>query len=108
MPVSVLIQAAWRVPGKYLVILRQGTHGSHVQRTMRRLQAKAARRGYLPEILQTYSGALKGFLVRMSSDVLHLVTVSPVCLLSPHTYRFGGKRSECDVCAFVKTDPFRH
>lgn len=77
----VSIQAAWRMPGKYLVILRQGTHESHVQRTIRRLKAKAARRGYLLEILQTYSGALKGFLVKMSSDVLHLVTVSPVSML---------------------------
>ncbi|XP_026201151.1 proprotein convertase subtilisin/kexin type 9 isoform X2 [Anabas testudineus] len=70
-------KAAWRMPGKYLVILRQGTHGSHVQRTIRRLRAKAARRSYLLEILQTYSGALKGFLVKMSSDVLHLAVKLP-------------------------------
>lgn len=78
----VVLQAAWRMPGKYLVILRQETHESHVQRTIRRLRAKAARRGYLLEILQTYSGALKGFLVKMSSDVLNLVTVSSVNMLS--------------------------
>lgn len=64
------------MPGQYLVVLRQGAHDSHVQRTIRRLKAKAARRGYLLEILQTYSGALHGFLVKMSSDVLHLVTAS--------------------------------
>ncbi|KAG8003428.1 Proprotein convertase subtilisin/kexin type 9 [Nibea albiflora] len=58
------------------VILRPGTHESHVQRTIRRLRAKAAQRGYLLEILKTYSGALHGFLVKMSSDVLHLVTAS--------------------------------
>lgn len=69
-----VLQAAWRMPGQYLVMLRQGTHESHVQRTIRRLRAKAARRGYLLEILQTFSGALRGFLVKMSSDVLHLVT----------------------------------
>ncbi|KAG7228830.1 hypothetical protein INR49_008608, partial [Caranx melampygus] len=68
---------AWRVPGQYLVILREGTHESHVQRTIRRLRAKAARRGYLLEILQTYSGALRGFLVKMSSDVLQLVVKLP-------------------------------
>lgn len=76
-----VLQAAWRMPGQYLVILRRGTHESHVQRTVRRLRAKAARRGYLLEILQTYSGALHGFLVKMSSDVLHLVTASPVSML---------------------------
>ncbi|XP_029988597.1 proprotein convertase subtilisin/kexin type 9 [Sphaeramia orbicularis] len=70
-------KAAWRMPGQYLVILRQGSHESHVQRTIRRLRAKAARRGYLLEILQTYSGALHGFLVKMSSDVLHLALKLP-------------------------------
>lgn len=69
------------MPGKYLVILSQGTHESQVQRTIRRLRAKAARRGYLLEILQTYSGSLTGFLVKMSSDVLPLVTVSHVSML---------------------------
>ncbi|XP_035509550.1 proprotein convertase subtilisin/kexin type 9 [Morone saxatilis] len=70
-------KAAWRMPGQYLVILSPGTHESHVQRTIRRLTAKAARRGYLLEILQTYSGALHGFLVKMSSDVLHLAVKLP-------------------------------
>ncbi|XP_049911982.1 proprotein convertase subtilisin/kexin type 9 [Epinephelus moara] len=70
-------KAAWRMPGQYLVVLRQGAHDSHVQRTIRRLKAKAARRGYLLEILQTYSGALHGFLVKMSSDVLHLALKLP-------------------------------
>uniref|UniRef100_A0A1A8FS33 Proprotein convertase subtilisin/kexin type 9 n=3 Tax=Nothobranchius korthausae TaxID=1143690 RepID=A0A1A8FS33_9TELE len=70
-------KAAWRMPGQYLVILHQGTHASQVQRTIRRLRAKAARRGYLLEILQTYSGALQGFLVKMSRDVLHLAVKLP-------------------------------
>ncbi|XP_071751746.2 proprotein convertase subtilisin/kexin type 9 [Centroberyx gerrardi] len=70
-------KAAWRMPGQYLVILRPGSHESHVQRTIRRLQAKAARRGYLLEILQTYAGAFHGFLVKMSSDVLHLAVKLP-------------------------------
>lgn len=68
---------AWRVPGQYLVLLRQGTHESHVQRSIRRLRAKAARRGYPVEILQTYSGPLRGFLVKMSSDVLQLALKLP-------------------------------
>lgn len=70
-------KAAWRMPGQYLVILHPGTHESHVLRTIRRLRAKAARRGYLLEVLQTYSGALHGFLVKMSSDVLHLAVKLP-------------------------------
>ncbi|XP_070688494.1 proprotein convertase subtilisin/kexin type 9 [Pempheris klunzingeri] len=70
-------KAAWQMPGQYLVILHQGTHESHVPRTIRRLRAKAARRGYLLEVLQTYSGALHGFLVKMSSDVLHLAVKLP-------------------------------
>lgn len=61
------------MPGQYLVILDAGTHKSHVQRTINRLRAKAARSGYLLEILKTYCGALHGFLVKMSSDVLHMV-----------------------------------
>ncbi|XP_073332690.1 proprotein convertase subtilisin/kexin type 9 [Pagrus major] len=71
-------KAAWRMPGQYLVILRPGAHESHVQRTIRRLRARAARRGYLLlDILQTYSGALHGFLVKMSSDVLDLALKLP-------------------------------
>lgn len=70
-------KAAWRMPGQYLVILHAGTHESQVQRTIRRLRAKAARRGYLVEILQTYSGALQGFLVKMSRDVLHMAVSLP-------------------------------
>ncbi|XP_037627178.1 proprotein convertase subtilisin/kexin type 9 [Sebastes umbrosus] len=71
-------KAAWRMPGQYLVMLRHGTHDSQVQRTIRRLRARAARRGYLLEVLQTYSGALHGFLVKMSSDVLHLAVKLPL------------------------------
>ncbi|XP_072295168.1 proprotein convertase subtilisin/kexin type 9 [Eucyclogobius newberryi] len=70
-------KAPWRVPGQYLVILRDGSHESQVQRTIRRLRAKAARRGYLLDLQQTYSGALHGFLVKMSSDVLHLAVKLP-------------------------------
>ncbi|KAK9518973.1 hypothetical protein VZT92_021738 [Zoarces viviparus] len=70
-------KAAWRMPGQYLVLLRQGSRDSHVQRTIRRLRAKAARRGSPLEVLQTYSGALHGFLVKMSSDVLHLAVKLP-------------------------------
>lgn len=70
-------KGAWRMPGQYLVVLQEGTHQTHLQRTIRRLQAKAARRGYLVDILHTYSGAFHGFLVKMSSDVLHLAVQLP-------------------------------
>ncbi|XP_061593087.1 proprotein convertase subtilisin/kexin type 9 [Cololabis saira] len=70
-------KAAWRIPGQYLVVLRAGTREAPVHRTVRRLRAQAARRGYLLDILQTYSGALQGFLVRMSRDVLHLALKLP-------------------------------
>ncbi|XP_056132327.1 proprotein convertase subtilisin/kexin type 9 [Lampris incognitus] len=70
-------KAAWRMPGQYLVVLREGTHESHVQRTMRGLRAKAARRGYLLEILNTYSGAFHGFLVKMNSDMLQMAVKLP-------------------------------
>lgn len=65
------------MPGQYLVVLRPGARESHVQRSVRRLRARAARRGHLLDVLQTYSGALHGFLVKMSGDVLDLVTASP-------------------------------
>ncbi|KAI4889057.1 hypothetical protein NFI96_014661 [Prochilodus magdalenae] len=70
-------KAAWRVPGHYIVVLRSGTHENQVARTMRALRAKAARRGYLTEITRTYSGAVRGFLVKMSSDVLHTALKLP-------------------------------
>ena len=76
-----MLQAAWRIPGQYLVVLQSGTHQTHVQRTIRRLQAKAVRRGYLLEVLHTFSGAFNGFLVKMSSDVLHLV-IPHLCSLT--------------------------
>ncbi|XP_067273250.1 proprotein convertase subtilisin/kexin type 9 isoform X1 [Pseudorasbora parva] len=68
---------AWRMPGQYIVVMRNGTHVNQVERTARRLRAKAVKRGYLIEILQTYSGAFHGFLVKMSSDVLHMAVKLP-------------------------------
>ncbi|KAK5623927.1 hypothetical protein CRENBAI_025417 [Crenichthys baileyi] len=88
-------KAAWRMSGQYLVILHQGTHESQVQRTVRRLRAKAARRGYLLEILQTYSGVLQGFLVKMSVDLLHLA------VKLPHVQYI-----EEDSCIFAQSAPW--
>nr|XP_023648573.1 proprotein convertase subtilisin/kexin type 9 isoform X1 [Paramormyrops kingsleyae] len=68
---------AWRIPGQYIVMLREGTHESQVERTVRRLRAKAAKRGYLIEVLRTFSGAFHGIHVKMSSDVLDLAVKLP-------------------------------
>ncbi|XP_029938675.1 proprotein convertase subtilisin/kexin type 9 [Salarias fasciatus] len=70
-------KAAWRVPGQYLVILRRETHESQLQRTIRRLKAKASRRGHDLEVLQSFSGAPRGFVVKMNSDVIHLALKLP-------------------------------
>uniref|UniRef100_A0A671LNR2 Proprotein convertase subtilisin/kexin type 9 n=1 Tax=Sinocyclocheilus anshuiensis TaxID=1608454 RepID=A0A671LNR2_9TELE len=70
-------QDTWLMPGQYIVVMRNGTHVNQVERTARRLRAKAAKRGYLIEIQQTYSGAFHGFLVKMSSDVLHMAVKLP-------------------------------
>ncbi|CAB1419754.1 unnamed protein product [Pleuronectes platessa] len=88
-------KAAWRIPGHYLVMLRPGTHESQLQRTIRRLIAKASRRGHLLEILQTFSGALHGFLVKMSSDVL------PLAVKLPHVHYI-----EEDSSIFAQSAPW--
>uniref|UniRef100_A0A665VV25 Proprotein convertase subtilisin/kexin type 9 n=1 Tax=Echeneis naucrates TaxID=173247 RepID=A0A665VV25_ECHNA len=88
-------KAAWRVPGQYLVMLHQGTYKHHVQRSIRRLRAKASRMGNPLQILQTFSGALHGFLVKMNSDVLHLA------LKLPHVHYI-----EEDSSVFAQTAPW--
>ncbi|KAG7276126.1 LOW QUALITY PROTEIN: hypothetical protein CRUP_026215, partial [Coryphaenoides rupestris] len=72
-------KAAWRLPGQYLVVLdRQDPHASsHVQRSIRRLRARADRRGARLEVLRTFSGSFHGFLAKMSSDALHLAAKLP-------------------------------
>ncbi|KAM6077947.1 proprotein convertase subtilisin/kexin type 9 [Theristicus caerulescens] len=62
-------KASWRLPGRYVVVLRAGGGEAEVRGTARRLQARAARRGYLTELLHVFH-LLPAFLVKMSSDVL--------------------------------------
>ncbi|XP_069644755.1 proprotein convertase subtilisin/kexin type 9 [Haliaeetus albicilla] len=62
-------KASWRLPGRYVVVLRAGRDQAEVRGTARRLQARAARRGYLTELLHVFH-LLPAFLVKMSSDVL--------------------------------------
>lgn len=67
-------QDAWRLPGTYMVVLKEETHRSQTERTARRLQAQAAHRGYLTKILHVFHDLVPGFLVKMSSDLLELVS----------------------------------
>ncbi|MCI4389372.1 hypothetical protein PGIGA_G00097090 [Pangasianodon gigas] len=71
-------KSVWRIPEQYLVVLREGTRDSHVQRTVSTLRAQAARRGHTIHIMRTYSGVFHGFLIKMSSEVL------PMALKLPH------------------------
>nr|XP_010589541.1 proprotein convertase subtilisin/kexin type 9 isoform X1 [Loxodonta africana] len=68
---------AWRLPGTYMVVLKEETHRSQTERTVRRLQARAARRGYLTKILHVFHDLFPGFLVKMSGDLLDLALRLP-------------------------------
>ncbi|XP_059939957.1 proprotein convertase subtilisin/kexin type 9 isoform X5 [Mesoplodon densirostris] len=68
---------AWRLPGTYMVVLKEETHRSQTERTARRLQARAAHRGYLTKILHVFHDLLPGFLVKMSGDLLELALRLP-------------------------------
>ncbi|XP_030134573.4 proprotein convertase subtilisin/kexin type 9 isoform X1 [Taeniopygia guttata] len=61
-------KASWRLPGRYVVMLRAGSE-AELPGTVRRLRARAARRGHRAELLHVFH-LLPAFLVRMSSDVL--------------------------------------
>ncbi|XP_036614107.1 proprotein convertase subtilisin/kexin type 9 [Trichosurus vulpecula] len=68
---------AWRHPGNYLVVLKEETHKSQTERTIRRLQARAAKHGYLTKILHVFHDLFPGFLVKMSGDVLDMALKLP-------------------------------
>ncbi|XP_004371755.1 proprotein convertase subtilisin/kexin type 9 [Trichechus manatus latirostris] len=68
---------AWRLPGTYMVVLKEETHRSQTERTARRLQSRAARRGYLTKILHVFHRLFPGFLVKMSGDLLDLALRLP-------------------------------
>ncbi|XP_058286542.1 proprotein convertase subtilisin/kexin type 9 [Hylobates moloch] len=67
----------WRLPGTYVVVLKEEAHRSQSEHTARRLQAQAARRGYLTKILHVFHDLLPGFLVKMSGDLLELALKLP-------------------------------
>nr|XP_006005563.1 PREDICTED: proprotein convertase subtilisin/kexin type 9 [Latimeria chalumnae] len=68
---------AWRLPGQYIVVLKENTHKSQTERTIHRLQARAAKHGYLIEILSVFHQLFQGFVVKMSSDVLDMAVKLP-------------------------------
>lgn len=68
---------AWRLPGTYVVVLREESHQWQTEHVARRLQAQAARRGYLTKVLHLFHDLFPGFLVKMSSDLLDLALRLP-------------------------------
>uniref|UniRef100_I3M601 Proprotein convertase subtilisin/kexin type 9 n=1 Tax=Ictidomys tridecemlineatus TaxID=43179 RepID=I3M601_ICTTR len=68
---------AWRLPGTYVVVLGERSHRWQTERVARRLQAQAARRGYLTKVLHLFHDLFPGFLVKMSSDLLDLALRLP-------------------------------
>ncbi|CAN8217199.1 unnamed protein product [Coccothraustes coccothraustes] len=86
-------KASWRLPGRYVVMLRTGSE-AELRGTARRLQARAARRGHLAELLHVFH-LLPAFLVRMSSDVLD------TALKLPHV-----KYIEEDAYVFAQSIPW--
>lgn len=65
-------QVSWRLPGRYVVVLHAGSSEAKVRGTAWRLQARAAWRGYLSEVLHVFH-LLPAFLVKMSRDILDMV-----------------------------------
>ncbi|XP_039567784.1 proprotein convertase subtilisin/kexin type 9 isoform X1 [Passer montanus] len=86
-------KAAWRLPGRYVVMLRAGS-GAELRGTARRLRARAARRGHPARLLHVFH-LLPAFLVRMSSHVLD------AALKLPHV-----KYIEEDAYVFAQSIPW--
>ncbi|XP_025022429.1 proprotein convertase subtilisin/kexin type 9 [Python bivittatus] len=68
---------AWRLSGHYIVVLKEETLKSQTSQTVKRLQARAAKRGYMTKILHIFEELFQGFVVKMSSDVLHMALKLP-------------------------------
>ncbi|XP_069498217.1 proprotein convertase subtilisin/kexin type 9 [Ambystoma mexicanum] len=67
----------WRFSGQYIVVLKEDTHKSQTDRTVRRLQARAAKHGYLTKIIHIFQVLFQGFVVKMSSDMLDMALKLP-------------------------------
>ncbi|CAG10926.1 unnamed protein product, partial [Tetraodon nigroviridis] len=70
----------WRLPGQYLVLMRPDVSESEMLESVKRLRATGGGRGPPLEVLQIYTRALRGFLVRMRRDALRLVARLPQVL----------------------------
>ncbi|CAI9545274.1 unnamed protein product, partial [Staurois parvus] len=68
---------AWRMSGQYVVVLKENTHKSQTERVIRRLQTRAAKHSYLTKILHVFHELFRGFVVRMSSDLLEMALKLP-------------------------------
>ncbi|GCB74653.1 hypothetical protein scyTo_0003744, partial [Scyliorhinus torazame] len=68
---------AWRLPGQYIVVLKENTHKSQTERTIHRLRTKAAKHGYMTELLLVFHEVFKGFVIKMSSDALDMALRLP-------------------------------
>lgn len=78
-------QEAWRLPGTYVVVLMEKTRRLQIEQAAHRLQTRAARRGYVIKVLHIFYDLFPGFLVKMSSDLLGLVSY----LLGSGTFQEG-------------------
>lgn len=78
-------QEAWRLPGTYMVVLMEETERLQIEQAAHRLQTRAARRGYVIKVLHIFYDLFPGFLVKMSSDLLGLVSY----LLGRGTFQQG-------------------
>ncbi|XP_069794998.1 proprotein convertase subtilisin/kexin type 9 [Narcine bancroftii] len=86
---------AWRLPGQYIVVIKENTHKFQTESTIHRLRTKAARHGYMSELVLVFHEVIKGFVIKMSSDVLDMA------LRLPHI-----KYIEEDSSLFAQTIPW--
>ncbi|XP_041063928.1 proprotein convertase subtilisin/kexin type 9 isoform X2 [Carcharodon carcharias] len=68
---------AWRLPGQYIVKLKESAHRSQTERTIHRLCTKAAKHGYMTELVHVFHEVSRGFVIKMSSDVLDMALRLP-------------------------------
>ncbi|XP_068098541.1 proprotein convertase subtilisin/kexin type 9 [Hyperolius riggenbachi] len=68
---------SWRMSGQYVVVLKETTHKSQTERVIRSLQTRAAKHGFLTKVLYIFHELFRGFVVRMSSDLLEMALKLP-------------------------------
>ncbi|MEE6495672.1 hypothetical protein FKM82_002109 [Ascaphus truei] len=67
----------WRMTGQYIVVLKENVPKSQIERVIRRLQTRAAKRGYLTQVGHVFRELFRGFTVKMSSDMLEMALKLP-------------------------------